>query len=396
MPRRLVPIGPALLLVAAAAVLAAGTYLAIGRGGTQLETTVLQQGLAWPWDIAFTPDGRMLVTERPGRVRLYASAQAGAELLSTLTIPDVRAESESGTMGIAVDVDFVPNPFAYVCTSVDPDGPDGEGRWVNQLLRLRIGPGSEISLDGVLFGELTDERPGELMRAAIHHNGCAVEMDLSRHLWLTMGDGNTGSGANLAQDPTSPNGKVLRLNADGSIPDDNPVLPGATTPSAAWSMGHRNPQGIAISADGLVYEVEHGTDENDELNRIVPGGNYGYGCVTGFGTDGPATTLCDGSADYLDPLWASGNPTLATSGIALLPAAWGDWAGDLVVTTLKESDMRRFRPDGDGTGAALVETLLDNAYGRLRAAVIGPDGALYLTTSNDRQDDVIIRVSPPS
>ena len=389
------PIGPALLLVAAAVVVGGGTYLAVQPGGTEVETTVIQDGLAWPWDLAFTPDGRMFVTERPGRVRLYASADPGADLLATLEIPNVRAEIESGTMGIAVDVDFDAHPYAYVCTSVDADGPDGGGRWVNQLLRLRIGADGALSLDGILFGD-HDPDPTELMRAAIHHNGCAVEMDRSRHLWLTMGDANTGSGANLAQDVASMNGKVLRLNADGSIPDDNPVLPGAAVPTAAWSMGHRNPQGIVVTTDGAVYEVEHGTNVDDELNRIVPGGNYGYGCVSGTGNDGPATTLCNGGTAYLDPLWASGSPTLATSGVAMLPEAWGDWAGNLVVTTLKEGDLRHFRLGADGQSAELMETLLDGAYGRLRAAVIGPDGALYLTTSNDSQDDVVIRVAPPA
>jgi glucose/arabinose dehydrogenase len=135
---------------------------------------------------------------------------------------------------------------------------------------------------------------------------------------------------------------------------------------------------------------------DDELNRIVPGGNYGYGCVSGTGNDGPATTLCNGGTAYLDPLWASGSPTLATSGVAMLPEAWGDWAGHLVVTTLKEGDLRHFRLGADGQSAELMETLLDGAYGRLRAAVIGPDGALYLTTSNDAQDDVVIRVAPPA
>jgi glucose/arabinose dehydrogenase len=226
-------------------------------------------------------------------------------------------------------------------------------------------------------------------------------MDAARHVWLTMGDGNISAfDVNPPQDPDSLNGKILRLNADGSVPADNPMLPGAAGRSAVYSMGHRNPQGLAIRADGLILAAEHGTDTDDEINHIVAGGNYGYACWSGAANPGPAQDgsagqRCGPASDYLPPLWASGNPTLATSGAAFLPDdRWGSWGGSLIVSTLKEGDLRRFvLSDGDRR-LAMVATLLDQEFGRLRAVVIGPHGELYLSTSNADGDDQIIRVTP--
>jgi glucose/arabinose dehydrogenase len=185
------------------------------------------------------------------------------------------------------------------------------------------------------------------------------------------------------------NGKVLRVHPNGTVPADNPFGP----ESPVVSLGHRNPQGLAFGSGGLVVAVEHGTDENDEINVIEHGGNYGYPCFTGVDAVGPIPDGCGPATDYLGPAWESGAATLATSGITFLAgAAWGDWEGHLVVTTLKEQDLRRFTIADDGS-IVEEETLLDGRFGRLRAAVIGPDGSLYLSTANG--DDRIIRVDPP-
>lgn len=373
---------------------AVGAWMVLSGARTpNLRTTVVQSGLDVPWDIAFSADGMMLVSEREGRIRVFAGGEPEAELLATVTVRDVRAEVESGVMGIAVDRDLTTNPFVYVCASLDTDGPAGVAPWHNELRRYRLAPDGQLTLDGPLFAEP--------MAAAIHHDGCAVEMDESRHIWMTMGDGNISAAEiNPPQDPNSLNGKVMRLNADGSVPADNPILPGATRRSAVYSMGHRNPQGIAIRADGLVLAAEHGTDIDDEVNRIVAGGNYGYACWSGAANPGPALDgsagdRCSAASDYLPPLWASGNPTLATSGAVFLPdTGWGAWGGSLIVSTLKDGDLRRFVLSGDDAQLTLAETLLDNQFGRLRAVVIGPDGALYVSTSNADGNDRIIRVEP--
>ncbi|MGH2429777.1 MAG: PQQ-dependent sugar dehydrogenase [Candidatus Limnocylindria bacterium] len=376
-------------------VVAGGPYLLRGSG-PPLRTTVIQDGLEVPWGIAFPPDGRMLVTERPGRILVFAGAAPDAELHATVHVPDVRAEREAGLMGIAVDHDLETNPFVYVCASRDADGEAGPAPWSNELLRYRLGDGGDLELDTVLFDEP--------MPAAIHHNGCAVVMDEARHIWLTMGDGNISAAqVNPAQDPTALSGKILRLNADGSVPNDNPVLPGADAPTAAWSMGHRNPQGLAMREDGLVLAPEHGTDTHDEINRIEPGGNYGWACWIGEGTaaqaqDGPGGEGCEPASAYLPPLWSSGTPTIATSGGVFLEGeAWGDWEGSLVVSTLKDEDLRRFEVLDGGDRLEPRDILLDGEFGRLRAVVIGPDGALYVSTSNETSgDDRIIRVERPA
>ena len=184
---------------------------------------------------------------------------------------------------------------------------------------------------------------------------------------MSIGDANQPAGENRAQDPAALNGKILRLELDGSVPENNPFG------TAVFSLGHRNPQGIAVSSDGRVLAAEHGTDVNDEINVIVAGGNYGYPCFTGAADTGPISDGCGPAADYLAPAWASGSPTLATSGATFLAGSnWADWDGDLIVSTLKEEDLRRFSLGADGR-LTLEETLLDRRFGRLRAVVIGPD-----------------------
>jgi glucose/arabinose dehydrogenase len=353
-----------------------------------LEVTEIQRNLEVPWDLAFTPDGRMIVTERPGRVRVFESAEPYAPRLFGLAIPEAYADGEAGAMGVTVDREFDKFPFAYVCVSRDADGPDGPEPWRNELLRLRVAEDSTLTIDGppLVTG----------IKAAVNHNGCAVEMDTENHIWMSVGEANTVRNRNLAQDPTSLNGKILRINRDGSIPEDNPIMPGTSAPSAVWSMGHRNPQGIAMRADGLVLAPEHGTDRDDEINAIEPGGNYGYGCYIGFSFVGPAQEqegeakdACGPAEDYLEPLWASGMPTLATSNATFLTGSqWGGWEDDLIVSTLKEADLRRFEVSDDGTQIEMVETLFDQEYGRLRATVMGPDGALYITTAKGTSDRI--------
>ncbi|HEX7195201.1 MAG TPA: cell wall-binding repeat-containing protein, partial [Candidatus Limnocylindria bacterium] len=204
------------------------------------------------------------------------------------------------------------------------------------------------------------------------------------------GDGGVAA---RAQDPASLNGKILRITRDGEIPADNPIWPPASEPSAVVSMGHRNPQGIAFAPGGQVYAAEHGPNVDDEINRIVPGANYGWPCYTGAGN--PFMTAgCLPPAAYSAPAWASGPSTIATSGMTFLDhPSWEDWDGSAVVAQLKEQDLRRFTSSGGGATLTQADVLLDGDYGRLRAAVQAPDGSLYLTTSNGTADRVI-RVTP--
>jgi glucose/arabinose dehydrogenase/putative cell wall-binding protein len=336
-----------------------------------MSAATVQDGLSIPWDVAFLPDGQMLVTERAGRVRIYASGSPNAALVRTVTIPSVRSEGEAGLMGIAVDIDYASNRHVYVCASRNTTA-----GWRNQVLRYSIrGDGSWGGLR-VLVGS---------MRAATIHNGCAVEMDRAGKLWVSMGD---ASNQTLPQNRESLNGKILRMNRDGSAPSDNPVIGGKR--NIVYSMGHRNVQGIAFRpGTGQVYAIEHGPNVNDEINRIVAGGNYGWPCHTGM-----VTSACGSSATTIAPLWASGASTIATSGGTIVAGTqWGDYNGHLFVATLKESDVRRFPVSASGATLSNPTTHFNNAWGRIRASVLGPGGQLYLTTSNGSNDRVI-RVRP--
>jgi len=333
----------------------------------RLVATVVRSGLAIPWDLAFAPDGRMFVTERVGNILIYASAAPNAtQLANVFPVPNINASGESGLMSIELDPSFATNNLLYLCVSVN----DG-GQWLNQVLRYRMN-GNVPAFDGYVI------RSG--MRANSNHDGCRVRFGPDGKLWVTMGD--AGDLAN-AQNPNVLNGKVLRVNTDGTIPADNPIMPGATARTAVYTMGNRNPQGLTFEpGTGRAIEVEHGDDTHDEINILRAGGNYGYPICRG---------PC-GDPRFVDPAWSSGSVTLATSGADFARGVqWGAYDGSLFVATLKESDLRRFTLAG--AVATQREIFFDGTFGRLRTARQGPDGSLYLTTSNGSADRVI-RITP--
>jgi glucose/arabinose dehydrogenase len=341
-----------------------GVFVAVtvsGGARPNLTTAVVQSGLTTTWDLAFAPDGRMFVTERAGNLLVYASAAPGAVQLANNAVPGARQNGEGGLMSVELDPSFASNSYLYLCASRD------DGTWRNQVLRYTV-VGNGIVFDRYVI------RDG--MLAASNHDGCRIRFGQDGKLWVTMGDAGNG---NNAQNPNSLNGKVLRVNGDGTIPSDNPVIPGASGRSAVYSWGNRNPQGLTFEpGTGRVFEVEHGDSTHDEVNIIVAGGNYGYPTYRG-----PVNR-----PGFIDPAWSSGNVTLATSGAEFLSGAqWGSWSGSLVVATLKEQDVRRFELFA-GT-ARQVDVLFDNAWGRLRTPRLAPDGSLYLTTDNGGGDRII-------
>jgi glucose/arabinose dehydrogenase len=367
-----------------------------------LRVTVIQRGLEAPWDIAFAPDGSMFVSERRIGLKVYASGDEGAELLASAEVPDLRTFGEAGVMGVAIDADFESFPYLYVCASRDADGEEGPAPWRNELLRYRVTPERQLEFEGSVFDEM--------IIANRQHDGCAVQADTDGTIWMSTGDA-LGNQELRSQLTDGFNGKVLHLNRDGTPAEGNPTLPGNDGPTLVFSYGHRNPQGVAIHPEtGEVYNVEHGPRVNDEINHPRSGGNYGWPCYSGADTPNrpPLPPECGSPGDYLPPAWASGERTIATSGAVFLSHdLWGDWRGSLIVTTLKEKDLRRFSLAADGETFQMEQTLVDDAYGRLRAAVIGRDGALYVTTSNipnagrpdaspppPQANDVILRIAP--
>jgi glucose/arabinose dehydrogenase/putative cell wall-binding protein len=356
-----------------------------------LTADTLVSGLAYPWDIAFAPNGQMMVTLRGGQVKVYSGGHKNPTLLRTVTIPSVGGfGGEAGLMGIAVDTDFASNGFVYVCATRSYNGSTK-----NEVIRYRVtGSGAWVEARVIVGG----------MAAESTHNGCALEMDRFGYLWVTMGDAEVPS---RAQSLTSLNGKVLRVNRDGSAPSTNPFV-GKPGDDRIYSLGHRNPQGIAFQpGTDRVYAVEHGPNTDDEVNLLAPGGNYGWPCVTG--TDDPYNGC---SGQYRDAKWESNTPTLAASGATFVSGAqWGDYNGNLWVSTLKWGDpspghkMLRFGVAADGNlvgpgdpaagncGNPCAASHYDETFGRIRAAVSGPGGQLYISTSNG-SNDKIVRISP--
>jgi glucose/arabinose dehydrogenase len=321
----------------------------------------LAQDLEVPWALDFLPDGSIIFTERPGRIRLIdAAGRLVPEPL--LSVEGTAASGEGGLLGIAVHPDFAAKPFVYVYHTYQ-----GQGGLANRVVRFRL-DGRTLS-DRVV---ILDGIPG----ASIHDGG-RLKFGPDGMLYVTTGD---ASNADLAQDGASLAGKILRLRDDGSVPPDNP-FPG----SPVYSYGHRNPQGLAWDSRGRLWEVEHGSSATDELNLIEPGKNYGWPVIRGDAT----------AAGLQTPVIHSGSDTWAPSGLAFLD-------GSLYFAGLRgESLFQAIPENAAGAGTARLVRHLFNDYGRLREAVAGPDGLLYIFTNNRDgrglpapNDDRLIRVDP--
>jgi glucose/arabinose dehydrogenase len=330
------------------------------------------RGLNTPWAIDFAPDGRIFISERPGRIRIIERGQLRSEPWMTI---DVAASGESGLMGLAMDPQFTQNRFVYAAYSYR----SGAFSTRNRLVRLREDPKSG---SGIADKILIDDVPG-----ANNHDGGRVKFGPDGKLYWTLGDAQT---TRYAQDLKSLNGKILRLNSDGGIPADNPV-----SNSYVYSHGHRNPQGLAWQpTTRRLYATEHGPSGfqgccHDEVNLIEPGKNYGWPEIRGDETkEGMITPVIhSGSSET----WAPGGATFVTI---------GPWAGSLLFTGLRGQTLYRVILDpNDPRKVAKFERHLDRQFGRLRDAVEGPDKALYLLTSNhdgrgrpNAEDDRVIRI----
>ena len=337
--------------------------------------TTVVSGLRIVWEMRFMPDGRLLITEREGRVVI---ADVGSGQVTEVGRIAVSAIGEGGLLGFALDPDFPTTPKMYVTYT------SGEGGYAHN----RVSSFELTGLDGgtpALGAEkvLLDDIP-----AGSNHNGSRVAFGPDGNLWVTMGD--SGNAA-LAQRMDSLAGKVLRMNTEGRPAAGNPFASEAYPFSLIYTLGHRNPQGLAFHpVSGEAYVTEHGPNDNDEVNRLQPGGNYGWPDLRGK----------TGTAGFVDPL-VTWTPTIAPAGALFCSAAAVPaLRGTLVFVTLKQSDIRVLTP-ADGTFAAVVREMLlfDGEFGRLRAIAQGPDGALYVGTSNydgrgdpGPKDDRIIRI----
>jgi glucose/arabinose dehydrogenase len=337
----------------------------VRTSGDEPRVEVIAGGLEVPWDVAFLPDGRALVTERPGRIRLLSRKGApGDEPVAQI---EVQAEGEGGLMGLDLDPDFGSRrPFAYVMLTAGGEVRVQRLRWDGR----RLTPESVV-LDGITAG-------------SIHDSG-RLRFGPDDRLYIATGDAGDGE---LAQDPESRNGKILALNPR-QYRGSGPARPSVV------STGHRNPQGLDWQpGTDRLFATEHGPSGFDgpsccdELNAIQPGGDYAW---PRFGEDQPA-----GARPA--KLWQE---TIAPSGMAFVSRGDSAWTGDVLVAALRGTALHRLSVSG--RTATEEEVLLDGRYGRLRAVVEAPDGAIWVTTSNldtygqrqDDRDDRILRVIPP-
>jgi glucose/arabinose dehydrogenase len=360
-------------------------------GVPELQVELVAGGLSHVWDIGFLPDGRALVTEREGRIALLSGTGPGATVREVdADLSDVYARGEGGLMGMVVHPDFAQSRRFTTCQTHMQDGNPTDVRLVTW----------QLAADGTSARRVADPLVGGLpINQSGRHSGCRPT--IAPDGALLVGTGDTARAA-VAQDLNSLGGKVLRVDlATGGPAPGNPFAD-AQNPAQRliWTYGHRNVQGVAVRpGTGEVYVAEHGPTEDDEINRLRPGGNYGWdpsqgGTVGGYDEDVPMTDL-GRFPDAVPAVWSSGDPVEAICGTAFLSGGqWGDLNGALAVAALRGQNLLLLTlgPDGAVTGVSKPAPL-DGTFGRLRAARVGPDGALYVTTSNGT-DDEVLRVTP--
>ncbi len=348
-----------------------------------MRAQVLAKGLEHPWALAFLDGGRMLVSERPGRLRMVApDGTLGAPLAG---VPEVDVGGQGGLHDVVADSGFDKNRTIYLCYA--EAGPGGNS---TALASARLSAdATRLEQVKVLFSQ----RPK--VRSSAHF-GCRIVEARDGTLFLTLGD--RFSRKDDAQTLDNHHGKIVRINKDGSVPKDNPFA-GPNRRAGAlpeiWSYGHRNSQGAALGPDGKLWMTEHGPQGGDELNRIEPGKNYGWPVITygenyGGGKIGAGITAKAGMEQPLHH-WT---PSIAVSGMAFLHGArYGKaWQGNLFVGSLKFNYLARLElRDGK---VVREEKLLQDLDQRIRDVREGPDGLLYILT--DERRGQLIRLQPAS
>ncbi|MFW6192150.1 MAG: PQQ-dependent sugar dehydrogenase [Gemmatimonadota bacterium] len=314
--------------------------------------SVMAEGLDTPWELRFLPGGDLLVTERPGRLlRLSRDPARGSDQGPPFTVVErhrvegVREVSESGLMGLALHPDYPEPPLIYLCFTAEAE--DG---LENRVVRYRYADGELSERVALLEG----------IAGAPVHDGCRLAFGPDGYLYVTTGDAGNES---LARDPSSLNGKILRLGDAGEIPPDNP----SDTP--VWSLGHRNPQGLAFDGQGRLWATEHGPSGfrsgRDELNRIERGGDYGWPELTGDET----------AAGARAPILHSGSDTWAPAGLTVSGTS-------LFFGGLRGSALYEVRGVLTGEANPRLIAHFRGDFGRIRLVRRGPDGQVWFGTSN--------------
>jgi glucose/arabinose dehydrogenase len=344
---------------------------------TRVRVVTVASGLQHPWGLAFLPDGRMLVTERPGRMRILSSR---GELSAPLTgVPKVVAEGQGGLLDVVLAPDFPKSNAIFFSYSEPRDGGNG-----TSVARARL-VGNELRDVKVIFKQV----PAVQSQG---HFGSRLVFARDGALFVTLGDRQQKHFAVRAQDLESHFGKVVRIHPNGDVPKDNPFVnvPGAQP--EIWSYGHRNVQGAALHPQtGELWTVEHGARGGDELNIARAGANYGWPLVTyGVAYSGDIIGVGKQKPGIEDPVhyWV---PSIATSGLAFYTGdKIGAWRDNVFIGALGGSGLARIELTGNAVKHH--ERLLVELRERIRDVRSGPDGYLYLLTDNPKGR--ILRVEP--
>ena len=345
---------------------------------TIIGRSTVAENLDVPWEITWGPDNHIWFTEQGGRVSRL-NPETG-ELRVLLEIEEVFRKRTTGLLALAIHPVFDKSPFVFLNYTSEK-----EGVITSRLMRYEYANDTLVNPEPVL------DIPGHTS-----HNGSRLTISSDNKLMWATGD--IGPNVDYAQDLNSLNGKILRLNLDGSVPEDNPI-PG----SLIWSWGQRNVQGLTYGANGLLYSSEHGDATDDEVNLMQKGRNYGWPIVSGYcnrGTGDPS--FCKDSL-VVNPLKAW-TPTIAPAGMDYYASeSISEWHNSLLLVSLKESDLRVLELNKEGDSIVNETIFFDNALGRLRDLCISPEGDVYISTSNQdwnpkegfpkETDDRIIRIS---
>jgi glucose/arabinose dehydrogenase len=360
--------------------LAASAAPAVPTVATQKATVRIEtvaSGLAHPWGLSFMPDGRALVTERPGRLRIVATD--GRLSAPVAGLPAVDAVGQGGLLDVAIDPDFRRNGQVYL-SFTEPRGNKLNG---TSVVRAKL-DGERLTDVKVIFRQ-------QPAMAGGHHFGSRLVFDRNGHLFVTLGDRNRGR--DLVQKTDTDIGKIVRIDREGRPAAGNPFLGRADVRPEIWSLGHRNVQGAALHPEtGELWANEHGPRGGDELNRILPGRNYGWPLVT-YGVEYSGLKISDRAEapGFESPVhhWV---PSIGTSGLAFYTAERiPGWRGSAFVGGLVSRDLARLELK-DGRVVAEERLFKQELGKRLRAVVQGPDGALYLLTDESKGE--ILRVVP--
>lgn len=352
--------------LAAVNLISQGPLLAQGTvtvGQTQLEVRDVITGIDIPWEIIWGTDDHIWFTERAGRISRLNPVTGTRTILLNIT-SSVYQQSEAGMLGLALHPDFENTPHVFVAYTYSA----GFNNVRERIVRYEY---NGTALVNPLT--LLENIPGTST-----HVGCRLLILPDNTLLATTGDAQQPN--SLPQSMSSPSGKVLRMNLDGTIPADNPF----GDQSRVYSLGHRNPQGLVLAPNGKLYSSEHGPDTNDELNVIVAGGNYGWPSVAGYCNLPAEQTACNAMTDYQNPItiWYEGSTIAPSDLIWYDHPAIPEFQGRLLMTVLKNKHVRAIKVD-DVNGTVVEEDVeyLTDVFGRLRDICQAPDGRIFLATN---------------